>query len=244
MGQLYITVRDWMIALPLGKVELLIYAFVYDLTAKGKFYDGSTEYLASLLSCSVQMVRRALNSLAAEGLITASKGIGRQRAYTACEPPKRETTVSREGKLQFPEKETTVSQKGNHSFPKGKPEFPEKETTVSRPFYKNNSSDNTSDNSSDNTSDSRPTREDVETFCREKGLAHVDRDAFFSHYETRDWRTERGPVKDWRRLLARWDEEAKRKAEKDGGRSYAVTREAVEALQGLPDRKIETKLPF
>ena len=234
MGQLYITVRDWMIALPLGKVELLIYAFVYDLTAKGKFYDGSTEYLASLLSCSVQMVRRALNSLAAEGLITASKGIGRQRAYTACEPPKRETTVSREGKLQFPEKETTVS----------------------RPFYKNNSSDNTSDNSSDNTSDnssdnssdntsdSRPTREDVETFCREKGLAHVDRDAFFSHYETRDWRTERGPVKDWRRLLARWDEEAKRKAEKDGGRSYAVTREAVEALQGLPDRKIETKLPF
>ncbi len=60
----------------------------------------------------------------------------------------------------------------------------------------------------------RPTVEDVVTFCNEKGIT-IDAQAFVDYYEANGWRVGKNPMKDWRAAVRNWARrDAERKAEK------------------------------
>lgn len=50
-----------------------------------------------------------------------------------------------------------------------------------------------------------PTREEVEKFIREH-CSHIVDMGFFDYYQKRDWTIEGEPVRDWRALAVRWEE--------------------------------------
>lgn len=55
----------------------------------------------------------------------------------------------------------------------------------------------------------------IDSYCQEHHLYNVSATGFWSHYTTQGWKDDNGePVKDWRALLRRWDENAR--AEKRG----------------------------
>ena len=247
MGQQYIKVQDWMIALPLGKVELLIYAFVYDLTEKGKFYDGSTEYLSKLLSCSDRMARHAVEKLIDGGFIRAEKGVGRQRALTACEPPVCGNPLPEETETDCRKSGNTLPQKRKQISAETEIHCRKSGNTLPQPFYKNNTSDNTSDNTSTSArapapapareaTTKNPSLSEVKAYCESAGLKAVDPAAFHAHYEALGWKTGERPIKNWKALCLRWDKEDQAKRQANAGRSYARTHEELEQVERIKAR--------
>ena len=55
----------------------------------------------------------------------------------------------------------------------------------------------------------RPSAEDVEAFCREKGIS-IDAHAFVDYYEANGWRVGKSPMKSWQAAVRNW---ARRDAE-------------------------------
>ena len=243
---MYITVQDWMMTLPLGKVELLIYAHVYDLTKHGKFFDGSAEYLARMCGCKERMVRHAVEKLVDGGYLRREKGLGRQRSLTACEPPPCGNTLPREAATDCRKSGNTLPQKRQQIAADSATDCRENGNTLPRPFLIEQSRDNQVDNQVySQVYRDRPTREDITKYCEQKGLRAVDPKAFAAYYEERGWTTDRGPVKNWRKLLEKWDEDAKRKRAANDGRSYTLDPAELRRLRGEDYETVEgDDLPF
>lgn len=71
-----------------------------------------------------------------------------------------------------------------------------------------------------------PTMDDVNAYCDEAGLTHVNRQKFFDNYAASGWMRNGEPIRDWRALARKWDLEDREKAAKEaadrpvGGSSF------------------------
>lgn len=57
----------------------------------------------------------------------------------------------------------------------------------------------------------RPTLADAIEYCSEKGLTAVDPETWFLFYKSNGWKVGKGPMKDWKACIAKWDREERRK---------------------------------
>lgn len=52
---------------------------------------------------------------------------------------------------------------------------------------------------------SKPTVQEVEDYCREKGYAHVDAEYFWNYYENVGWHVGKNKMKSWKLAVANWE---------------------------------------
>lgn len=57
-----------------------------------------------------------------------------------------------------------------------------------------------------------PTVDDINAYCREAGLVHVDPQRFYDHYSTTGWMLNGKPMRDWKARCRIWDAEDAEKA--------------------------------
>lgn len=57
-----------------------------------------------------------------------------------------------------------------------------------------------------------PTVDDINAYCREAGLVHVDPRRFFDNYAVSGWMRNGEPIRDWKALCRKWDAEDAEKA--------------------------------
>lgn len=55
----------------------------------------------------------------------------------------------------------------------------------------------------------KPTVQEVEAYCREKGYAHVDAEYFWNYYENINWHIGKNKMKNWRLAVANWEKRQK-----------------------------------
>jgi hypothetical protein len=72
----------------------------------------------------------------------------------------------------------------------------------------------------------KPTVDDIEKYCDEKGIFGFDAQKFIDYYDSNGWKVGRNPMKDWRATVRTWvrNENERRQKEKDRERD----------LEGLP----------
>ena len=224
MGEPYIKLYDWMLTIRgLSLRDAHAYAIVYGYTEKGQAYKGTASSLARRLSCSEQTARRSVHLLIEKGLIfKTGDGLNAQkRAENAQNRAQERSEMSAE----------TLNNERDAAQNRA-----ENAQNRARPFNIEYSICNTDSNQCSIHPRTGPTEDEIKQFCREKGLTHVDPASFFAHYEARDWRTETGPVRNWQRLVAKWDEDAKVKSRANAGRSYAITADDLEQVERIRAR--------
>lgn len=91
-----------------------------------------------------------------------------------------------------------------------------------------------------------PTKEEVQTYCDEKGLCNTDADEFMNYYESVGWIAGKKPMRDWKAAARNWDKrqqkfdkEKQSKTAKDhigGQASYNINRIQNDAMQNTTIR--------
>lgn len=81
----------------------------------------------------------------------------------------------------------------------------------------------------------KPTREEAEAYCNEKGLALVDLDRWFDHYTSNGWKVGRNPMKDWKATLRNWnrDQEKRDRADTQKASLQQWSKQPRDKLAGL-----------
>lgn len=51
----------------------------------------------------------------------------------------------------------------------------------------------------------KPTVEEIEAYCREKGYTHVDAEYFWNYYENIGWRVGKNKMKSWKLAVSNWE---------------------------------------
>lgn len=100
-----------------------------------------------------------------------------------------------------------------------KPPFSESETPVSEtgnPIHNNTVHNNTKqeERGAKRKRFSPPTVDEVATYAREKGLAHIDPEAFCDFYASKGWKVGTQTMRDWRAAARNWD---RRDSSRKGG---------------------------
>lgn len=55
----------------------------------------------------------------------------------------------------------------------------------------------------------RPTIQEIESYCQEKGYTHVDAEYFWNYYENIGWRVGKNKMKSWRLAVSNWEKRQK-----------------------------------
>lgn len=195
MGEPYIKLYDWMLTISgLSLRDVHAYAIVYGYTEKGQAYKGTASSLARRLSCSEQTARRSVHLLIEKGLLVRSED-----GLTAQNRAQKRSEMSAETLNN--ERETAQNRAKNAQ-------------NRAHPYIIEYPICNQGSNQDSIHPRTGPTEDEIKRFCQETGLTHVDPASFFAHYEARDWQTETGPVRNWQRLVAKWDEQLRSQAGK------------------------------
>lgn len=231
MGEPYIKLYDWMLDISgLSICDALAYAIVYGYTERGQAYKGTSSSLSRRLRCSERSARRSIHVLIEMGLIVKTEDglTAQKRAKNGQNCPQNGQNCPQERTKLTADTDKTVRTSGQNC--------PQNGQNCPRPFNIEYSICNQGSNQDSIHPRTGPTEDEIKQFCLKKGLTHVDPAAFFAHYEARDWRTETGPVRNWQKLVAKWDEDAKVKAKANAGRSYAITADDLEQVERIKAR--------
>lgn len=76
----------------------------------------------------------------------------------------------------------------------------------------------------------KPTADEINAYCSEKGYHNVDAEAFLDHYETVGWMVGKNPMVSWKKAVANWERtnRDKKKQQNDG---IEITYENLEQLR-------------
>lgn len=76
----------------------------------------------------------------------------------------------------------------------------------------------------------KPTADEINAYCAEKGYGNVDAEAFLDHYETVGWMVGKNPMVSWKKAVANWERtnRDKKKQQNDG---IEITYENIEQLK-------------
>lgn len=231
MSEPYAKLYDWMNAISgLSRLDKVAYAIVYGYSEKGEAYKSPASSLARRMWCDESTARRSIRVLIEKGFVVKTEAglIAHGREKTG-------ETARENGRNRPQERAKPPAQTGETARENGQ-DCPQNGRNRPRPFNIEYSICNQGSNQDSIHPRTGPTEDEIKQFCLEKGLTHVDPAAFFAHYEARDWRTETGPVRNWQRLVAKWDDDAKVKAKANAGRSYAVTADDLEQVERIKAR--------
>ena len=69
---------------------------------------------------------------------------------------------------------------------------------------------------------SPPSLEELESYCKENKLLHVDAQKFMNYYESNGWRVGRNPMKDWRAAARSWNRNTFQDKKTDSGANIPI----------------------
>ena len=159
---------------------------------------ASNQYLAEFCQCSESKVSKSVSKLLKLGYIRRESFDGRTRILRS-NLPKTESLPSKKCQADW-QKMPAINIEDKHSSSFSK----EKEGA----FVK-------------------PTLQEVEEFCKEKGYTHFDAEEFFNHYESNGLMVGRVKMKSWHATCSTWE---RREAKKSG---REVTDDASAKFRGL-----------
>jgi predicted transcriptional regulator len=183
----YITIMGFMVStLKLKGSELLVYALIYGFSQdnQSKFY-GSRRYIAEWFNCSLPTIDKALESLIQKDLIIKETEIINGVIFNRyrCN------------------KETLQGIKKLYSG--------SKETLHNNNIY-NNSKENSIINNTKRTSFIKPTIEEIQEYCYERGN-YIDAYTFYDFYESKNWFIGKNKMKDWKAAIRTWEKRDNKK---------------------------------
>lgn len=198
----YFVVQSFMVKdLKLSGNNMIIYAVVYGFCqTDGQYFNGSLSYLAEWANCSIKTVQRSLEELEKLGYISKTvvyKNNIRRCKYSCV--PLEEIKAKKDGdKMSISDKNSSgmvkVSCPARSNCPSG---------MVKMSININNNINNykinsPADKSSGQKDSEKPSREEVEDYCK-RYKHRISVDDFFKCYEKRGW------WKDWKRAVRRWE---------------------------------------
>lgn len=74
----------------------------------------------------------------------------------------------------------------------------------------------------------RPTVEEIEAYCREKGYTHVDAEYFWNYYENVGWKVGKSRMKSWRLAVSNWEKRQKEFEREKGAQTEIVQHDQSE----------------
>lgn len=179
MNNGYTIIPDSFLDLDLDLTEIAILSVIYGFSQDGdSTFKGSWRYLQSKAKCGRTKVFKSLLKLTDMGLI-------------------QKIDLDIHG-VKFTEYKASAKCMGSA--------FGE---LVSPQSEHNNIDDNIDiNNLSLNNKPSRfvkPTKEEIEAYCREKGYTHVNAEAFISHYDSNGWMVGKNKMSLWRSAVSGWE---------------------------------------
>lgn len=178
MNNGYTIIPDSFLDLQLDLTEITILSVIYGFSQDGdSTFKGSWKYLARKAKCSRAKVFKALSKLMEEGLVE-------------------KIDLDVHG-VKFAEYKVSPKEMGSLQ-----------ERLGSLPQRPNNIEDNININPSIDKRPSRfvkPTKEEIEEYCREKGYTHVNAEAFISHYDSNGWMVGKNKMSLWRSAVSGWE---------------------------------------
>ena len=174
---------------------------------RGQFVT-SLPSLSKQTCLSVQQVRTALDHLKSTGEIT-DISTSKYRVITVVKYDDYQD-VNRQNNSQ-----STGNQQASNS-----------QSTGEQQQYNNNNKETKKKRNNLSILFIKPTVEDIEQYCDEKGIFGFDAQKFIDYYESNGWKVGRNSMKDWRATVRTWvrNDNERRQKEKDRERD----------LEGLP----------
>ena len=174
---------------------------------RGQFVT-SLPNLAKQTSLSVQQVRTALAHLKSTGEITDSS-TSKFRVITV---------------VKYDQYQQDNRQ--NNSQSTGEQQASNRQSTGEQQQYNNNNKETKKKRNNLSILFIKPTVEDIEKYCDEKGIFGFDAQKFIDYYDSNGWKVGRNPMKDWRATVRTWvrNDNERRQKEKERERD----------LEGLP----------
>ena len=174
---------------------------------RGQFVT-SLPNLAKQTSLSVQQVRTSLAHLKSTGEITDSS-TSKFRVITV---------------VKYDQYQQDNRQ--NNSQSTGEQQASNRQSTGEQQQYNNNNKETKKKRNNLSILFIKPTVEDIEKYCDEKGIFGFDAQKFIDYYDSNGWKVGRNPMKDWRATVRTWvrNDNERRQKEKERERD----------LEGLP----------
>ena len=179
----YVVIQGWMLTdLQLKGNELVVYACIYGFSqCESQVFSGSLQYLADWTNSTKQGVAKSLKSLVQKGyLVKTDKVISGVKfcEYRATE---------------FNGVCNKVAQGMQQSLTGGMQQ--------SSP---NNIDINNLDNNLEDKRPTRPSLDDVKSYCRERNNG-VDAQKWYNYYSANGWKVGKNPMKDWKAAVRTWE---------------------------------------
>lgn len=173
----YFVVHEWMVKeLGLKGTELLVYAIIFGFTQiEEQRFFGTRRYLSEFTGASIPTIQRTLDCLVEKGLLTR---------YVDDTPANGVRIVSYKANLN-PQCQNDTGIKMTHIDNIHKP-ISNKGVTGSK-----------------GSTFSKPTVEEIEAYCKEKGYK-IDAQYFWDYNESKGWVVGRVPMKDWKAAIRTW----------------------------------------
>ena len=202
-------ILDWEWYKNVNTFVLFLYLLLTANYEDGRF-EGKTikrgQLVTSLQSLSVgtgltiQQVRTALSHLISTGEIT-DEPTNRYRVITVIKYSDYQDATDR----------STINQQTTNNQSTGNQQSNNNQITINQQQYNNNNNNNkeTKEQGNNNKRDGSakrfipPTREEVDIFCRENGLA-INVDYFIDYYNGNGWMAGKNKMKDWEATVRNW----------------------------------------
>ena len=152
---------------------------------RGQFVT-SLPSLSKQTRLSIQQVRTALDHLKSTGEIT-DFSTSKYRVIT----------VVKYDQYQ-------IDNRQNNSQSTGNQQASNSQSTGEQQQYKNNNKGKREKGNNLSILFIKPTVEDIEKYCDEKGIFGFDAQKFIDYYDSNGWKVGRNPMKDWRATIRTW----------------------------------------